>query len=87
MTSVNINYLASDCSIVGVHGLNSSPGQCWSQEDKLWLRNFLPADLPNARILVFGYNSNVIHEASRARIRDHAKNLLQDLADVRKENV
>ena len=44
-------------------------------------------DIPSARIMVFGYNLNIVHKTSRATIRDHAKNLLYDLADARTGNV
>ena len=44
-------------------------------------------DIRSVRILVFGYNSNIMDEPSRAGIHDHAKSLLQDLADARTGNV
>jgi len=43
----------------------------------------LATSLPEARIMTFGYNSNVIDDASQMRIRGHARSLLQDLRDER----
>lgn len=43
------------------------------------------AQLPNARILLFGYNSNVAFETSIAGIRELAVNLLNRLPDKRKD--
>ena len=41
----------------------------------------------SARIMVFGYNLNIIHKTSRATICEHAKNLLYNLADAQTGNV
>jgi len=42
----------------------------------MWLYHLLPKDLPKARIMTFGYNSNLAKDASLGRIRDFAKGLL-----------
>lgn len=42
----------------------------------MWLSDFLPDRLPNARILLFGYNSNVAIETSAAGVNEQAVNLL-----------
>lgn len=73
-------------SVVAVHGLNSSPNKCWAKNNVLWLRDFLPQAIPSARICTFGYNAAILEDASRARIRDHAQSLLQDLSDYRQSN-
>ena len=72
-------------SIVAVHGLNptntvSHAEAAWIAEDKLWLRDFLPQKLPNARILLFGYNANVGFQTSTAGVREQAINLLNRIA-------
>jgi hypothetical protein len=38
----------------------------------LWLSDLLPSDVPRSRVVTFGYNANVVNEASRARLVDHA---------------
>jgi hypothetical protein len=53
--------------------------------DKLWLKDFLPSQLPNARVLLFGYNSNVAFETSIAGVREQAVNLLNRLASKRED--
>lgn len=45
----------------------------------MWLRDFLPQNLPNARILLFGYNASVGSEASFAGVNEQAENLLNRL--------
>jgi hypothetical protein len=49
------------------------------------LKDFLPSQLPNARILLFGYNSNVAFETSIAGVREQAVNLLNRLASKRED--
>lgn len=73
-----------DIDIVAVHGLNpfkntSNAVSTWTSSDgKLWLRDpeFLPTQIPNARILLFGYNSNVAFTSSNAGLVEQAANLL-----------
>jgi dimeric dUTPase (all-alpha-NTP-PPase superfamily) len=72
-------------SIVAVHGLNptnkeSHARQTWTsdQSKKLWLSDseFLPKSFPQARVMLFGYNSNVAFQTSTAGVREQAENLL-----------
>jgi triacylglycerol esterase/lipase EstA (alpha/beta hydrolase family) len=75
-------------SIVAVHGLNPTNKQLhaehtWTLGDKLWLRDFLPSKLPHARVLLFGYNSNIAFETSIAGVREQAANLLNRLSHKR----
>jgi len=70
--------------IVAVHGLNpfkntSNAISTWtSANGKMWLQDdgFLPTQIPNARILLFGYNSNVAFTSSNAGLVQQATNLL-----------
>lgn len=68
-------------SLVAVHGLNPINKSfhaegTWTAGEKLWLRDFLPQRLPGARIMLFGYNSNVAFRTSTAGVYEHAENLL-----------
>ncbi|KAL4782389.1 hypothetical protein BJX76DRAFT_369205 [Aspergillus varians] len=70
--------------IVAIHGLNPKNKErhaerTWELNGKIWLRDFLPNQLPQARILLFGYNSNVSIQSSSAGVREHAQNLLSRL--------
>ena len=71
-------------SLVAIHGLNPvnkefHAEQTWTLGDKLWLRDFLPSKVPRARVLLFGYNSNVAFETSTAGVVEQAENLLNRL--------
>ena len=52
-------------------------------EDKLWLRDFLPNDIPKARIMTFGYISHFGFMHSESAIAANALHLLQGLHEVR----
>ncbi|KAA6411567.1 MAG: hypothetical protein FRX48_04847 [Lasallia pustulata] len=77
-----------DVDIIAVHGLNPTNTEfhaeaTWTVEDKLWLRDFLPPQLPSARVLLFGYNANVAFETSIAGVHEQAINLLNRIASKR----
>ncbi|SLM40155.1 P-loop containing nucleoside triphosphate hydrolase [Lasallia pustulata] len=79
-----------DVDIIAVHGLNPTNTEfhaeaTWTVEDTLWLRDFLPPQLPSARVLLFGYNANVAFETSIAGVGEQAINLLNRIASKREE--
>ncbi|KAI9774757.1 MAG: hypothetical protein M1839_001624 [Geoglossum umbratile] len=78
-------------SIVAVHGLNPTNKDCHAEmtwtafNQNMWLKDFLPKKLPTARILLFGYNSNVAFQTSIAGVREQAENLLNRLNGKRRD--
>ncbi|MCJ1344417.1 hypothetical protein MMC31_002620, partial [Peltigera leucophlebia] len=67
--------------VVAVHGLQGDAYKTWEHDNgSLWLRDFLPADIPNARIMTFGYDSTVAFSKSVAKIEDKALELLNHLS-------
>lgn len=75
-------------SIVAVHGLNGDSETTWTsrQTNAFWLKDFLPYDVPNARVMTFGYNADAVFGNTTAEIIDHAKSLLSSLVDRREED-
>ncbi|KAI1376310.1 hypothetical protein F4677DRAFT_445568 [Hypoxylon crocopeplum] len=74
--------------IVAVHGLNPLHEKLhaeatWTAGGKLWLKDFLPKRVPGARIMLFGYNSNVAFQTPSSGVREQAKNLLNLLEEAR----
>jgi hypothetical protein len=74
-------------SIVAVHGLGGDLVNTWThpKSKKFWLKDFLPLQIPDARVLTFGYNADAAFGQSTAEIVDHAKSLLSSLVDKREE--
>lgn len=75
-------------SIVAVHGLDPLGRKLhaeatWTAGNALWLRDFLPQRIPNARILLFNYNANVAFQTSTAGVLEQAESLLNQLEFAR----
>jgi hypothetical protein len=68
---------------VAVHGLSGHRKKTWTVDDHFWLKEFLPPELPHARIFTFGYNSKLTFSKSAATIDDFAIGLLDELDNVR----
>lgn len=51
----------------------------------MWLRDFLPEYVPNARILTYGYDSTLFKNNSTASIREFSRNFLEALSSARAE--
>ncbi|KAL8364648.1 hypothetical protein RB595_003771 [Gaeumannomyces hyphopodioides] len=70
-----------------VHGLTGDRDSTWTADGQStpWPGTLLPQKLKNARILTYGYDAYVLRRstASNNRLKDHAKNLLNDLTTDR----
>lgn len=76
-----------NADIVAVHGLYGDPKSTWTspQTNAFWLKDFLPQDVPNARVMTFGYNTDAAFGNTTAEIIDYAKSLLSSLIDKREQ--
>lgn len=75
-------------SIVAIHGLDGHCNNSWTAANgKLWLKDFLPDKIPNARIVSYGYNAYTANQRqlSDQTIYDHAEGLIVALASKRRE--
>lgn len=81
----------TDVDIVFVHGLFGHREFTWAglqNKSILWPRDLLPTDVPNARILTFGYDAEVFKLGSEAQVTNgtmesHAADLCDALARLR----
>lgn len=75
-------------SIVAVHGLGGDPSRTWTAPNgTCWLRDLLPAEVPDSRVLSIGYNSDPakwMEPASTNMIHHHAVTLVNELLYYRK---
>ncbi|MCJ1475005.1 hypothetical protein MMC13_003665 [Lambiella insularis] len=66
--------------VVAVHGLGGNAYTTWTNGNgKLWLRDFLPDDMPGARIFTYGYNSAFAFSRETGTLREYARALLEDI--------
>lgn len=78
-------------SIIFIHGLTGDREKTWSAKDAAspWPQTLLPAKVPNARILTFGYNAYVADWqgiVAQNRIGNHSMNLLNAVATYREDD-
>ena len=73
--------------IVAIHGITGDYETTWQwnpeQGGALWLRDFLPEDLPGTRVFSFGYDAKVVFTTSKATLRDFARSLLNRINRLR----
>lgn len=70
--------------IIAIHGLNGHGFKTFTHaNEKLWLRDFLPRDLPGARIWTYSYDSTVMFSRNTDGVRDYARRLLENVRLVR----
>jgi hypothetical protein len=73
--------------VVAIHGLNGHYSRTWTSKHGSksgnWLRDFLPTQVLDTRIMSFGYNSAVQFSKSDADINTFAEQLLEELLALR----
>ncbi|TEY64682.1 hypothetical protein BOTCAL_0144g00180 [Botryotinia calthae] len=69
--------------IISVPGLGSHPIGSFKGKDGIWIRNFLPKDIPSARILAYKYNTSIINRNTKHSISDLAKAFLNTIRAFR----
>ncbi|KAI9691166.1 MAG: hypothetical protein M1822_008786 [Bathelium mastoideum] len=80
---------ATTIDVVAIHGLGAHPDDTWSKNGVNWLsdQEMLPAVMPEARILRYGYESAWFGpDAMRQRVSTVAKRLLLTLRRKRKDS-
>ncbi|KAK2863661.1 hypothetical protein FQN49_004117 [Arthroderma sp. PD_2] len=75
--------------VVAVHGLNGHAFDTWTHKKTgvMWLNDLLPKELPNARIMTYGYCAKFDDFTAHQDIRTIAENLLQQLSGIRQDKV
>ncbi|KAI9452030.1 Alpha/Beta hydrolase protein, partial [Russula earlei] len=77
-------------SIIAIHGLDGHAFNSWTANGVMWLRDLLPEQVPDARVLLYGYNANLVKDASRSRIKEHARlfiKSMQGLEEIQKRRI
>ena len=74
-------YIEAD--IIALTGLAGHAFGSWAASPHMWLRDFLPQDLPRARILLYGYDSNLAGSQSKNILADLSNNFVVKLHTMR----
>lgn len=80
--------VAPKVDVVAVHGLGSVLNSAFTHptSGKNWLRDFLPLDFPDARIMAYTHNSRWDAAALNKSLEDHGRDLIYSLVDVRAQD-
>lgn len=71
--------------IVAVHGITGDALNTWTDGNgKLWLRDFLPNDLPGIRVFSFGYPAEVFCSLGTGNFDTYSRALLEALKGQRR---
>ncbi|KAI5789508.1 hypothetical protein FPQ18DRAFT_261384, partial [Pyronema domesticum] len=73
-------------SIVAITGLSAHAFGSWKSPDQahvMWLRDFLPVDLADSRVLTWGYHSSINNDQSTTPIAAISRDFLQDIQRAR----
>jgi hypothetical protein len=77
-------FLTDNFSVIAVHGLHGDAHNTWQDGNQVWLRDFLPKQIPYLRVMSYGYNSAVLFSRSAADTEDFASELLSRLRGKRR---
>lgn len=71
-------------SIIAMSGLAGRPFGSWQCDDgSMWLRDYLPNDVPNARVFIYGYKSTLVKFKTHSTITTYSDDFLDRLERIR----
>jgi len=75
------------CSVIAVSGLGGHPLGSWKSRygPEVWLRDILPLDIPDIRVLLYGYDTDFVASKSKKSILDLALSFLEAVKTVRSD--
>ncbi|KAK2042669.1 hypothetical protein LZ31DRAFT_525790 [Colletotrichum somersetense] len=85
ITPLYEDFNSAAVDIVAVPGLGSHPLGSWRspKNDDVWLRDFLPNDVPDIRVLIYGYDTTLEDSRSKQSIEDLGGILLERVVAFR----
>lgn len=72
-----------EADIIALTGLAGHAFGSWAAPPHMWLRDFLPSDVPRARVLLYGYDSNLVGNQSRNILSDFSNTFVAKLHAMR----
>lgn len=76
-------------SVIAVPGLGSHAIGSWKSptSNDVWLRDYLPDDVPNIRVLLYGYDTSLVGSDSKDSIEDLGSRFLESIKAFRGTSV
>lgn len=69
--------------MIAVTGLGGKAFMSWQhQSGAMWLRDYLPRDVPDVQIFIYGYRSKLVGSGSHARLQDYVAAFLREWKDL-----
>ncbi|KAJ5406087.1 hypothetical protein N7465_007371 [Penicillium sp. CMV-2018d] len=80
-----ISIINNGHSIIAVHGLNGDRENSWTAANGVnWLHNLLPGDMPNTRVLSWGYSLTTVGNSNKKISQQQvSEQLVYDLWEMR----
>ena len=80
-------------SVIAITGLGGHAFGAWQSristkrpiDRPMWLRDFLPQEFPNARIMAYGYDSS-LKKLNDSNMTDHRRGFIQCLQNCRRQD-
>jgi len=74
-----------EADIIALTSLDGRAFGSWAfSPTEMWLRDFLPRDIPQIRVLIYGYDSRIQKRNSWSTLSDFTNNFLLKLTDMRR---
>lgn len=75
--------------MIAVPGLGGHTIGSWKSPsgNDVWLRDYLPDDVPNIRVLLYGYDTSLLRNKSKDSIEDLGRRFLELIQAFRTDNV
>jgi hypothetical protein len=73
--------------VIAVTGLAGHAFGSWRNRETLqmWLKDFLPYDIPNLRVLTYGYDSSLVGTSrTDSSLLDYQRNFIQAIENARR---
>ncbi|KAI3333095.1 hypothetical protein F4824DRAFT_491112 [Ustulina deusta] len=71
--------------LIAVTGLGGHAFGSWKSptSDEMWLRDYLPKDIPNHRVILYGYNTKLQESQSKQSIEDLGATFMENITSFR----
>lgn len=72
-------------SVIVLPSLGSYPIGSWNspRSNDVWLRDYLPEDVPNIRVLLYGYDTSSLNNESKASVEGLGRRFLESFKAFR----